>query len=171
MHRFIGLVLLFATPCLSGCSDSEAPSLEAVKQEIREKFPDVEQIPVDQLADWLRQDRAVLLVDVREKAEFEISHLENAINSQRSDEIKRLFSEGRFSDVVVYCSVGYRSAAMAQRLEVGGLKSVFNLEGSIFEWANQDRPVYNSVGRADRIHPYSAQWGELLRPRLRAPLK
>jgi len=164
------LTLLLAVPVLSGCGDSRAPDLEAVKQEIREKFPDVDHIPIDQLADWILQQRAILLVDVREKSEFEISHLENAIHSQQANEIHRLFEEGNFSEVVVYCSVGYRSAEMARLLGHQGLRSVFNLEGSIFEWANQDRPVHSSAGPVEKVHPYDAEWGKLLRRRLRAPL-
>ena len=170
MLRSTLLTLSLAIPVFSGCGDSRAPDLETIKQEIREKFPDVDPIPANHLADWILQEREILLVDVREKSEFDISHLQNAFHSQQPDEIHRIFTQGNFSEVVVYCSVGYRSAQMARRLKSRGLQSVFNLEGSIFEWANQDRPVYNSSGPAQQVHPYDEEWGNLLRPQLRAPL-
>ena len=46
--------------------------------------------------------------------------------------------------------------------------SIHNLEGSLFKWANESRPM---VDRMDQptifAHPYSAVWGKLLKPELR----
>ncbi len=57
--------------------------------------------------------------------------------------------------VVVYCSVGYRSEKIAEKLEKEGFTQVYNLYGGIFEWVNQDNPVYNEKGKTNNIHPYS----------------
>lgn len=46
-----------------------------------------------------------------------------------------------------------------------------NLEGSIFAWANEGRPLVDDKGLATKVHPYDAKWGELLKPALRSPLK
>ena len=43
--------------------------------------------------------------------------------------------------IVTYCSVGYRSGKMAERLQAAGYTNVRNLEGSIFKWANEHRPL------------------------------
>ena len=46
--------------------------------------------------------------------------------------------------------------------------SVHNLEGSLFKWANESRPMVD--GRDEPTifaHPYSAVWGKLLKPELR----
>ncbi len=42
---------------------------------------------------------------------------------------------------MTYCSVGYRSSAMAQRLAEGGTAEVFNLKGSIFSGRTKARPL------------------------------
>ena len=46
--------------------------------------------------------------------------------------------------------------------------SIHNLEGSLFKWASESRPM---VDRMDQptifAHPYSAVWGKLLKPELR----
>jgi hypothetical protein len=39
---------------------------------------------------------------------------------------------------------------------------VFNLEGSLFQWANEGRPVYRDDVPVQAIHPYDARWGRLL---------
>ncbi|MGH7937844.1 MAG: rhodanese-like domain-containing protein, partial [Bryobacteraceae bacterium] len=72
--------------------------------------------------------------------------------------------------IVTYCSVGYRSAGMARRLHAAGFTRVQNLEGSIFEWANEHRPLVHDGKAATQVHPYDALWGRLLQPEVRAPL-
>jgi hypothetical protein len=70
--------------------------------------------------------------------------------------------------VVVYCSVGWRSAALADRLLAAGLDDVHNLRGSIFDWANKGLPLVRDGEPAREVHPYGRLWGLLLRPELRA---
>jgi 3-mercaptopyruvate sulfurtransferase SseA len=65
---------------------------------------------------------------------------------------------------VTYCSVGYRSAALAQQLQAMGCKKVFNLEGSLFEWVNQGYPVYQGEQVVKSVHPFNRLWGLLLNP-------
>ena len=60
---------------------------------------------------------------------------------------------------------------MAQRLSEAGFTNVVNLEGSIFEWANQGHPVYREDRAVALVHPYDAVWGLLLKKDLRAPLE
>ena len=77
----------------------------------------------------------------------------------------------RQRDVVVYCSVGVRSAGVARRLREAGFAHIENLEGSIFAWANEGRPIVTASGApAATVHPYDAVWGRLLAPSARASL-
>ena len=68
----------------------------------------------------------------------------------------------------MYCSVGYRSSRLVSRLQARGVVDVFNLEGSLFRCANEGRSLSRGEQRATRVHPYDADWGELLKPPLRA---
>ena len=78
--------------------------------------------------------------------------------------------------VVCYCSVGYRSSDMAQRLHRAARSSnvsldVYNMEGGIFQWAIEERDIVESDGqKAAVVHPYSSVWGMLLPGKLRASL-
>ena len=64
--------------------------------------------------------------------------------------------------VVVYCSVGYRSSRLAEKLRARGFGNVVNLEGSLIQWANEGCPLYRGEERVYRTHPYDEEWGELL---------
>ena len=46
---------------------------------------------------------------------------------------------------------------------------VYNLEGSLFKWANEGRPMVDSNGQpVTKVHPYNAVFGKFLNKELRA---
>ena len=143
---------------------------QAIKVETRHKFPAVPRIQTKELAAWLDDPSRPppVLIDVREAAEFDVSHLADARRAEPGSDPATLHLP-RDQPVVTYCSVGYRSAAFGQRLRQAGYTRVQNLEGSLFQWANEGRPVVADDGRrSERVHPYNKIWGLLLKPSLRA---
>ena len=70
----------------------------------------------------------------------------------------------------IVIALGTASAALAQKLKARGYTNVANLEGSIFQWANEGRPVYRGDEQVTQVHPFDAQWGRLLKGELRFPL-
>lgn len=139
-----------------------------LKQLIHWQFPRVATISVAELADWLQQEGSrPLLLDTRPEAEFAVSHLPGAQRiDPQTQEFEQLRSLPQDAPIVTYCSVGYRSARVADRLQTAGFTNVRNLEGSIFEWANSGHPVYQGDRRVHQVHPYDQLWGKLLNPDL-----
>jgi rhodanese-related sulfurtransferase len=141
---------------------------------IRAAFRQVQQLSTGELASWRADARRppLLIIDVREPAEFAISHLADARNVPwGSDWQQALKDTPKDQAIVVYCSIGYRSSVAARQLQQAGFAQVANLEGSIFKWASEGRPLQGADGAAaTRVHPYDATWGLLLAPQLRAPL-
>ena len=103
----------------------------------------------------------VVLLDTRAKAEFDISHLPNARWVGYDDfELKRVQDIPKQANVVLYCSVGYRSERVGEKLLAAGYQQVHNLYGSLFEWVNQGNPVVTNEGKpTQRVHAYSRLWG------------
>ena len=101
------------------------------------------------------------LLDAREKKEFETSHLKDAVwvgYNTFSPEI--LASIPKDGIVVVYCSVGYRSEKIGEKLEQMGYSRVYNLYGGIFEWVNRAYPVVDQKNKTtSKIHAYDQDWG------------
>jgi rhodanese-related sulfurtransferase len=133
-----------------------------LKGMIRLRFPGVQPISIAQLAEWLAASAPPLLWDVRTPAEYAVSHLPSA-DLVTGDAIAASADLSPDTPIVVYCSVGYRSAAIAAQLQAAGFQQVFNLEGSIFEWANQHRPIYANGQIVHQVHPYNRYWGKLLK--------
>ncbi len=115
----------------------------------------------------------ILLVDVRDLVEFEVSHLEGA----RSLPLAELKSSGwpaewrRDRPVILYCTVGYRSGIAAQILQEQGLETK-NLVGGILALAQADQPLFDGSRQTLRVHtwreslawmvpaPYEPAWSD-----------
>ena len=65
---------------------------------------------------------------------------------------------------MVYCSVGIRSESIADSIKKAGYYNIENLYGGIFEWKNNNFPVYNSAQKeTDSIHTYNKTWSKWLK--------
>lgn len=137
---------------------------------VREGFPGIPQLTTRRVARLLDSEPAnVLLLDARSLAEYEVSHLQGAVRAETlSAALDALSRFDQRSTIVVYCSVGHRSSELGERLLARGVANVFNLEGSIFRWANEGRPVYRGAQRVYEVHPYDEDWGRLLDRRYRS---
>jgi len=106
----------------------------------------------------------VYIFDTREWQEYQVSHIEGAryLGYEKFD-AQRLQEIPKGSKIVVYCSVGYRSEKIGEKLNKLGYEKVYNLYGSIFEWANQGYPVVNEQGKPiKKVHTYNKAWSKWL---------
>lgn len=162
MRRLAASALCLLTVQI-GCSQDL--TWRTVHGMIERQFPDVSTITTDSLSERLSSASAPrpLLLDARSPEEFAVSHLEGA---QRVDPDATTFPQldpvDRDTPIVVYCSVGYRSARIAKRLTEQGFSNSSNLRGSIFQWANEGRPVVRNGRPVRAVHPYDETWGTLL---------
>jgi len=113
----------------------------------------------------LKKMNNVVLLDTREKKEFDVSHLPNArwvgYDDFALDRVKEI---PKTANIVTYCSVGYRSDKIGDKLRAAGFGNVHNLYGSLFEWVNQGNPVVDNAGKpTNRVHGFSRTWGVWLK--------
>lgn len=157
--------LSVATLSLVSCQSGKQPDMSVLTGEIHDRFSEVEQITTTALADWLADEarKPPILIDTRSLDEYEVSHIQGAIPGFSEESLGAIIGGlPKEQPIVVYCSVGYRSAQAAQRLQRQGFGKVYNLEGSIFQWANEGRPVYAGGDRVKKVHPYNENWGRYL---------
>jgi rhodanese-related sulfurtransferase len=104
-----------------------------------------------------------VLLDARTQEEYAVSHLQGA---QRIDpyrpSLRLLRGFPKDTAIVLYSSVGYRGARVANFLERQGYTQVYNLDGGEFRWANAGRPVFRQDRPTTEVHPYNPTWGLLL---------
>ena len=144
-------------------------SLNKIHSGIEKRHKNVQHIDARSLS-GMRVD-SVVLFDVCEVDEFDVSHIQSAI--QLDPDIELGDFEDDFSEiiegkvVVFYCSVGVRSSALASQLEEllndAGTEKFYNLTGGLFQWHNQSRPtVHGDDIPTENIHPYNDYWGQLI---------
>lgn len=144
-----------------------------VKWTLRNRFPTVSWITTHELAAWLQDEQRVppQLLDVRTPQEWDVSRLPAARRiDPGSDPVVALAGVATDTPIVTYCAVGYRSGQMADRLQKAGFTRVYNLEGSIFAWSNEERPLVRDEVPVRQVHSYDQFWAKLLSPEARAPL-
>ncbi len=99
-----------------------------------------------------------------------MSHLDNAIRVDPDldpDDFMRKYADRiAGKTVIVYCSVGVRSSALAERIDPlltsSGSKPAYNLTGGIFQWHNEGRPLTRGAQSTPYVHPYNRSWGRLI---------
>ncbi len=121
-------------------------------------------VPLVSVADLKKMPNVVLL-DTRSRAEYDVSHLPNARWVGYDDfDLTRVNAVPKDANVVLYCSVGYRSEKVGEKLLAAGYRQVRNLDGSLFEWVNQGNVVVDGSGKpTQRVHAYSRLWGVWLK--------
>lgn len=107
------------------------------------------------------QEKSPLFIDSRSKAEFDTSHLKDAVwVGYENADLSKLEGISKNQSIIVYCSVGYRSEKIAEQLKKKGFENVKNLYGGIFEWVNQDGQVVDAEGKpTKKVHAYNRMWG------------
>lgn len=160
--RYYSLMLSFFLLLTTvSCSENNADQSEEWKQEKIEtiysqyarKFPAVEGISAEEVQK-LQQQEKVILVDVRNREEMEISMIMGGISQA---EFERTQEKYRNNTIVPYCTIGSRSGFYAEKLQKRGFK-VFNLEGSILSWSHAGGKLVNRQGITNRIHTYGKKW-------------
>lgn len=104
----------------------------------------------------------VLILDIREKKEYNVSHLPGAIFfGSKHPNYGFLEDLAKDQKIVLYCSIGYRSEKMGEKLNRKGFKNVYNLFGSIFAWVNENHPVFDENEKlTNKVHTYNRKWSK-----------
>ena len=121
--------------------------------------------PTLSIAELRKRREEVILLDTRSREEYEVSHIPGARWVGYDDfTAERVADLPRDTTVVAYCSVGYRSERIGDKLRDAGFAQAYNLHGSIFKWVNLGYPIVDNEGRrTNRIHGYNEQWSKWLK--------
>ena len=114
------ITLLLITGCGKESNTSETKS---------EAKGSVQSITCAKMKNMLDEEKDVVLIDVRTKAEYEQQHLSKAINipNENIKDIKNYEEITKDTKIIVYCKSGSRSSNSANELINMGYKNVYNL--------------------------------------------
>lgn len=101
----------------------------------------IPEIDVKTLKAWLDSGRDLVLLDVREPNELEVSVLPGVINIPLKSVEERLDELDPSKETVVVCRSGMRSGTITELLRARGFKNTYNLAGGINAYATQVDPT------------------------------
>lgn len=124
----------------------------------------VPQIHCEELKAKIENHENIILLDTRTKEEYEVSKIKDARFIDYDDFDAAMVKDiSKDEEIIVYCSVGYRSEKIGEKLQKMGYTNVLNLYGGIFDWKNKNNEVLNGTKQAtDSVHTYNKNWSKWL---------
>lgn len=109
-------------------------------------------------------DSSTIYLDAREINEYNTSKIENAQWVGYNDfSLTRVDNLDKNQPIIVYCSIGYRSEKVAEKLQAEGFTNVTNMVGGIFEWVNYKKTVLDKSNiKTTNVHAFDKDWGKWL---------
>jgi len=106
-----------------------------------------------------------VFIDCRESNEYEISHIKNAVwVGFKKFDLKRLKEISKSSEIIVYCTIGYRSEIITHKLKKSGYSNVRSLIGGILEWKNMGNQVFDlKHNTTEFVHTFDESWAIYLK--------
>jgi rhodanese-related sulfurtransferase len=146
--------LLVALAGTAAPAQADDPVLARFAAEVEAAYPGTPTLTA--AAFRARDDHArFLVVDARSPAEIAVSRIPGAILPHQLPAA----DDGR--PVLVYCTIGMRSAQATRRLRGAGY-TAFNLTGGVLAWAAAGGELVDADGQPTRkVHTYGARWNHL----------
>ena len=105
----------------------------------------------------------IQIIDSRSNEEYSTSKIKGALFINYKNPNFTNLNIDKTDTIVVYCTIGYRSEKIAEKLEKEGYLNVFNLYGGIIQWVNKNNPVFAPTGlQTPFVHTYNKDWGKWL---------
>lgn len=160
-----GLTLLLLAPGAARAEPDKARWSDEQKRrealrmyrQYRKDFPKVPEMKAKEAVALLKKKTAVL-VDARAPREMKVSMIPGAISKARYERRRSTYKD---KQVIVYCTIGYRSGELARELRKQGEKA-YNLVGGVLLWTHAGQPLIKPSPKGAKgttqLHVYGSTW-------------
>jgi adenylyltransferase/sulfurtransferase len=99
-------------------------------------------ISVGELSEWIKSEKPIALIDVREPAEYEIVKIPGSVLIPKGDIIsgQSLSELPQDRQIVLYCKTGVRSAEALAAVKAAGFKDAVHVFGGVAAWVRTIDP-------------------------------
>jgi rhodanese-related sulfurtransferase len=116
----------------------EIPDIEAALADHPELASAASRLSAADVAEWIREDPTLQIVDVRNPGEITSGTLPGARNFPLPSLVNHLDELDPHRPTIVYCAGGYRSSVAASTLRAHGFTTVADLVGGFGAWSGSD---------------------------------
>lgn len=100
-------------------------------------------ITADELLSKLKEDKNIVVLDVRTPGEYSEGHVPSALNipyDEIEDEVAKKVKDKK-QQIVVYCRSGYRASKAEATLADLGYSNILHLDGDMLGWKSNKKPL------------------------------
>jgi len=108
---------------------------------VERKHPNV--VSNEDLDQKLKETNDLVIVDVRESAEYAFDHIPNAISIPLGELESRLNELNKKDEIFVVCRTGNRSDFASQKLAENGFMNVMNVVPGMSQWTGETKSINN----------------------------
>lgn len=130
----LGLVLLLAAFLVAGCNSNKANKAPAAGETPTATEVNYKDISAEELKTMMETNKDLLVVDVREKEEYDQGHIDGTLLIPTTEFQERFTELPMDKPIVLVCRSGRRSAEAAGFLVQQGYTEVYNLSGGVKGW-------------------------------------
>lgn len=98
------------------------------------------EITPQEVAEQLKQGKDLMMLDVRESAEWVEGHVKGAVHIPLGQLMQRYIELDESQEVIIMCRSGNRSGLACELLHEKGYK-VVNMTGGLSEWSDSNKLV------------------------------
>jgi rhodanese-related sulfurtransferase len=113
------------------------------EQVVREAKAAISEVSIDEVKKMIDNKEDIILLDVRDREEYETGHIPGAINISRGslDFKVHLIIPDKNAKVIVYCGLDLRSPLATKSMNDLGYKKAVNMIGGLKAWKEAGYPV------------------------------
>jgi rhodanese-related sulfurtransferase len=136
----IFLMITFVVLSFSSAVNAVDKTMEQI---VREAKSAINEISIAEVKKMIDNKEDIILLDVRDKEEYETGHIPGAINISRGTlELKsHLIIPDKTRKIIVYCGLDLRSPLATKSLNDLGYKKAVNMIGGLKTWKEAGYPV------------------------------
>lgn len=148
---------------------------------MKDRLSDVPELMPWDMASRREQNPDLLIIDVREPAEFDAMHIPGSLNVPRGvlesacdwgyEETLPELVEARDREIAVVCRSGYRSILAVHSMQLLGYKNAFSLKTGVRGWKDFEQPLVDSQGWDVDLDDADVYFTPNLRPEQLGPSK
>jgi rhodanese-related sulfurtransferase len=147
---------------------------------MKDRLSNVPELMPWDMASRREQNPDLLIIDVREPAEFDAMHIPGSLNVPRGvlesacdwgyEETLPELVEARDREIAVVCRSGYRSILAVHSMQLLGYKNAFSLKTGVRGWKDFEQPLVDSQGADVDLDDADVYFTPNLRPEQIRPI-
>jgi rhodanese-related sulfurtransferase len=136
-------LLIIALSLVACATQNMGGTVRTSDQLVKEAKASIKEVSIDDIKKMIDNKGKIIILDVRDKEEFETGYIPGAINLSRGMlefKISTLIPD-KDATIIVYCGIDLRGPLATKTLNEFGYKNAVNINGGLKAWKAAGYPI------------------------------